>query len=83
MFQSQRVVGTQDGDGDGDTRTFASSMAMSEEVNGTADDAEEEYRSESHGEDAGGVDIEDEDEEGYQHPGEASIGKKLWKFFTT
>ncbi|KAK7340780.1 hypothetical protein VNO77_21493 [Canavalia gladiata] len=80
---SLKVVETQDGYGD-TARTFANNMALSEEVNGTADDVEEndtQSRSESHGEDAGGVD--NEDDEDYQHPGEASIGKKLWNFFTT
>ncbi|CAJ2669280.1 unnamed protein product [Trifolium pratense] len=71
------------------TRTFASNMALSEEVNGTADDAAEnhdaEYKSESRGEDAGPVDDDDENEfdEDYQHPGETSVGKKFWKFLTT
>lgn len=80
LEQSLKGVETRDGDTAG---TFGNNMAMSEEVNGTADDAEEndaEYRSESHGGDAG-VDNEDDDE--YQQPGEASIGKKLWNFFTT
>ena len=54
---------------------------MSEEVNGTPEEYGDvdEYRSESHGEDAN-VDGDDEESE---HPGEASIGNKLWKFFTT
>lgn len=64
---------------------------MSEEVNGTPEAAVEyddgdEYRSESHGEDAVRVDVmdgdDDEDEES-EHPGEVSIGKKLWTFLTT
>ncbi|XP_027348862.1 protein CROWDED NUCLEI 1 isoform X2 [Abrus precatorius] len=81
--QSLKVVETHDGYG-GTTRTFANNMALSEEVNGTADDVEgndAEYRSESHGDVADGID--DEDDEDYQHPGEASLGKKLWNFFTT
>ncbi|TKY64972.1 CROWDED NUCLEI 1 [Spatholobus suberectus] len=85
LEQSLKGVETRDGHGGDTTGTFANDMALSEEVNGTADDAEEndaEYRSESHGEDAGGVDNEDDDED-YQQPGEASIGKKLWNFFTT
>lgn len=65
---------------------------MSEEVNGTPEGAGEygdgdEYRSESRGDDAAEGDIgerddEDDDEES-EHPGEVSIGKKLWTFFTT
>lgn len=61
-------------------------MTMSEEVNGTPEGAGEYgdvdgYRSESRGEDASGFDGGDSDE--YEHPGEASIGKKIWTFFTT
>ncbi|KOM36690.1 hypothetical protein LR48_Vigan03g007100 [Vigna angularis] len=84
LEQSIKGVETRDGYGGDTTGTFANNITLSEEVNGTADDAEEndgEYRSESHGEDAGGV--ENEDDEDYQQPGEASIGKKLWNFFTT
>ncbi|CAJ1837539.1 unnamed protein product [Sphenostylis stenocarpa] len=82
--QSMKVVETREGYGGDTTGTLANNINLSEEVNGTADDAEEndaEYRSESHGEDAGGVD--NEDDEDYLQPGEASIGKKLWNFFTT
>ncbi|GAU14102.1 hypothetical protein TSUD_169270 [Trifolium subterraneum] len=77
----QKVGETQD--------DYASNMALSEEVNGTADDAakdhDAEYKSESRGEDAGLVDDDDENEfdEDYQHPGETSVGKKLWNFLTT
>lgn len=62
---------------------------MSEEVNGTPQRAGkyadgDEYRSESHGNDASHIEDEDEDdEEESQHPGEVSIGKKLWTFLTT
>jgi hypothetical protein len=87
LFLSQKVGETQD-DYDDTTRTFASNMALSEEVNGTADDAEDhdaEYKSESRGEDADPVDDDDENEfdDDYQRPGETSVGKKLWKFLTT
>ncbi|OIW05460.1 hypothetical protein TanjilG_12051 [Lupinus angustifolius] len=81
----QKFVETHETYGDM-TRTVADNIALSEEVNGTADDVEEHdsgYRTESHGDDADGVRNEDEDDEDYQHPGEASIGKKLWTFFTT
>jgi len=81
-LQSIKGVETRDGYGGDTTGTFTNNITLSEEVNGTADDAEDndgEY--ESHGEDAGGV--ENEDDEDYQQPGEASIGKKLWNFFTT
>lgn len=85
LLQSQKVVETQD-DYD-NTRTMASNVALSEEVNGTADDAEDhdaEYRSVSHGvDDDEENENEVENDEDYQHPGETSVGKKLWKFFTT
>lgn len=85
LDQSHKSVEIQDGYGD---RTLDTKMALSEEVNGTADDVEEhdtEYRSESQGEDASQAEDDDENEidEDYQHPGETSVGKKLWKFFTT
>ncbi|KAL9427588.1 hypothetical protein AB3S75_029722 [Citrus x aurantiifolia] len=62
-------------------------MTMSEEVNGTPEGAgdygdADEFRSESPGEDASGFDGGDSDDE-CEHPGEASIGKKIWTFFTT
>lgn len=86
LLQSQKVVETHD-DFDNTARTFASNMALSEEVNGTADDAEDhdaEYRSESRGvEDEEEENEENEIDEDYQQPGETSVGKKLWKFLTT
>ncbi|KAL2329716.1 hypothetical protein Fmac_017297 [Flemingia macrophylla] len=58
--ESLKGVERRDGYGGDSARAFANDIAMSEEVNGTADDVEEndsEYRSESHGGDAG-VDYE-------------------------
>jgi hypothetical protein len=73
------------------TKKVVESTAMSEEVNGTPEGAVEyvdgdEYRSESQGEDAAGVDVmdgDDDEDEQSEHPGEVSIGKKLWTFLTT
>lgn len=66
------------------SKRLAENIALSEEVNGTPEGAGEyggmdELQSESRGED--GEDEDDEDET--EHPGEVSIGKKLWTFFTT
>ncbi|XP_041004226.1 protein CROWDED NUCLEI 1-like [Juglans microcarpa x Juglans regia] len=73
------------------TKNLAENAAVSEEVNETLEGVGEycdgdEYRSESHGEDAAGVDSVDggdDYEEEPEHPGEVSMGKKLWTFFTT
>ncbi|KAI9127685.1 hypothetical protein K1719_000678 [Acacia pycnantha] len=83
LVQSEKIVEIQDGY-DETTRNAANHPALSEEVNGTPDDAGDhaEYRSEeSLGEDAGGADNGEDVDVG--HPGEASIGKKLWTFLTT
>lgn len=63
-------------------------MVLSEEVNGTPERAvdydHEERWTENHGEDDDETDEdEDEDEEEAEHPGEVSIGRKLWKFIST
>ncbi|KAE8696068.1 Protein CROWDED NUCLEI 1 [Hibiscus syriacus] len=75
----------------GATKTMDVNTALSEEVNGTPEQVGEyadgnDYRSVSHGEGHNdeGADYDDENEEDdLEHPGEASIGKKLWNFFTT
>ncbi|EEF36393.1 DNA double-strand break repair rad50 ATPase, putative [Ricinus communis] len=82
-FEQLEVVSDTDADS---TRNLVEYAALSEEVNGTPDEGgefgvAEEYRSESHRGDED--DEEDEDEDESVHPGEASIGKKLWTFFTT
>lgn len=75
-FQTEKIVEIQDA---------TNNTTLSEEVNETPDDAvidNAEYRSEdSRGEDGGGADNEEDEET--VHPGEASIGKKLWNFLTT
>ncbi|XP_054786607.1 nuclear matrix constituent protein 1 [Prosopis cineraria] len=80
--QSEKIVEIQDGSGE-TTRNAANNTALSEEVNGTPDDAgnhDAEYMSEeSRGEDT----ADREEDEDIERPGEASIGKKLWNFFTT
>lgn len=66
----------------GTKSTRVEDLAMSEEVNGTEGErgeySGEEFRSESRDED----DNEGDDNE-VNHPGEVSIGKKLWTFLTT
>ncbi|XP_031279264.1 protein CROWDED NUCLEI 1 [Pistacia vera] len=76
--------------GEGDaSKNLVENMALSEEVSGTPEEVGEygnviECKSESQREGGGvGLDSEEEDGEEYEHPGEASIGKKLWTFFTT
>lgn len=74
-------------DGDGSARRMDENAALSEEINGTPEGAGEygiadENRSETpRGENED--EDEDDDEEESLHPGEVSIGKKLWTFLTT
>ncbi|RVW44833.1 Protein crowded nuclei 1 [Vitis vinifera] len=89
---------TQDDNADA-TKELVENMALSEEVNETPDEGPMEYsdgnldegRSEppKEGGEGNGDGDEDEDtneddeDEEYEHPGEVSIGKKLWTFLTT
>lgn len=82
--------------GDSDkTKNLVKNTAVIAEVNRTPEGAGkygdgDEYRSESTGEDGTRIDIvdeddddDDDDEEESEHPGEVSMGKRLWTFFTT
>ena len=74
-------------DGNADTSSKpVDNMVLSEEVNGTpkegtGEDGNSECRTVFNGED--GEDDSDGDDEESEHPGEVSVGKKLWKFITT
>ena len=84
VTQSKRVADSQVGVAD-ITNNLVENTIMSEEVNETPEEYGDvdEYRSESHGEDANVHGEDEEDGEESEHPGEVSIGKKLWTFFTT
>ncbi|XP_024022317.1 protein CROWDED NUCLEI 1 [Morus notabilis] len=88
LVRCTTVANTEDGFVDA-TKNMVENTALSEEVNGTPERGREyadgdDYRSESQGDDASNVEDEDEDDdEESQHPGEVSIGKKLWTFLTT
>lgn len=75
QFKTVDIVG-----GNNDSARLAENMELRQEIPGNPGDTpgyEDENGSMSHEED----DNSDEDES--EHPGEASIGKKLWNFFTT
>lgn len=89
-FSSDRIVrletATETDGGNAATTKSEENVELSEEVNGITEGAaeygdEDGYETEV-GADDGNVE-EDEDDEGAEHPGEVSIGKKLWHFFTT
>lgn len=63
------------------SHAYVDNIALSDEVNGTAGEREysgEEFRSEDREEDD-----DNGDDEEVNHPGEASVGRKLWTFLTT
>ncbi|KAF9663949.1 hypothetical protein SADUNF_Sadunf17G0105300 [Salix dunnii] len=74
-------------DGDGSARKMDESAALSEEINGTQEGAGEYGIADENRSETPRDDNEDEDEDGDEeesvHPGEVSIGKKLWTFLTT
>nr|KJB10427.1 hypothetical protein B456_001G200600 [Gossypium raimondii] len=90
LQQSETALDAKDDDA-GTTKKLDPHTALSEEVSGTPKGVGEygdgnDYKSESRSEGlkGDGEDDGDEDEEDeVEHPGEVSIGKKLWNFFTT
>ncbi|GAV75637.1 hypothetical protein CFOL_v3_19115 [Cephalotus follicularis] len=92
FVQLQTLADPQDG-GANTTNKLVDYISVSVEVNGSPEGTGDygngdEYRSKSPGGDADGVgddsEVEDDEEdEESEHPGEKSIGKKLWNFFTT
>lgn len=63
-------------DDNADGQKSIENTELSEEVNETAEFVEEDEN--------GSTALEDEDDDDdSDHPGEVSIGKKLWKFFTS
>ncbi|GFY84823.1 little nuclei1 [Actinidia rufa] len=85
FLQFETAAGAEDGNADTSSKPV-DNIVLSEEVNGvledgTREDGNSECRSVSNGEDD--EDDSDGDDEESEHPGEVSVGKKLWKFITT
>uniref|UniRef100_A0A2P2MH22 Putative nuclear matrix constituent protein 1-like protein n=1 Tax=Rhizophora mucronata TaxID=61149 RepID=A0A2P2MH22_RHIMU len=82
FVRSEKASDFRNGDAD-TTRKLVEKAALSEELNGPIEYAiAEQNASESHRDND---DEDDGDDDGgeSEHPGEVSIGKKLWTFFTT
>ncbi|XP_039000971.1 protein CROWDED NUCLEI 1-like isoform X1 [Hibiscus syriacus] len=88
LQQRETAVDAKD-DHVGATKNMDVNTALSEEVNCTPEQVGEyadgnDYKSESHSEGRKDMDDDDENEDDdLEHPGEISIGKKLWKIFTS
>lgn len=71
----------QDG-GLGDTaNNFEDDLDTNEDVNGIPKGVREDSNAKKKGEPV--EEEKDDEEDDFDHPGEVSIGKKLWKFLTT
>ncbi|XP_059645323.1 nuclear matrix constituent protein 1 [Cornus florida] len=85
-FRFENVAEPENGNVD-ITSKLVDDTILSEEVNGTLEGAREyvndECRSETPGKDVVRDDEDDNDDGEFEHPGEVSIGKKLWTFLTT
>ncbi|KAK6927980.1 hypothetical protein RJ641_006571 [Dillenia turbinata] len=78
MFE--KMAETADGNGDV-VKVMTEATVLSEEVDGTPQRTGEFHGGDEDEEESSLADYEYDEEP--EHPGEASIGKKLWKFFTT
>lgn len=76
FLQFNDAVATQDGDDD-PMNHVTSDLGVSEEVNKTPERGRDVSNMENRG------DSQEEDEDDVEHPGEVSMGRKLWTFLTT
>lgn len=81
-IQFKTSVDVDDNDNENQNQNAAKSVRsvdLSEEVNGTAENVDEDQ--------SGSIIHEDEDDDDYDdeidHPGEVSIGKKIWTFLSS
>lgn len=87
-FSSERIVRFDTkaklvDDNVGEAKSVEDTLLSEGEVNGTSENVDEDDNASIFHEKDEDDDVCEDDEDEYDHPGQASVGKKIWKFFTT